>query len=740
MSTSLIGAAVTRIDGPLKVTGAAPYAVDHPVENLAYGVGVASTIGNGRVTRVDASAAEKMSGVLAVLHHGNSLRLYRPGGPFEQESRAGESRPPFEDDTVYYYGQFVALVVANTFAQANAAAAAVKVEYAAEKPAVVLEEQDRAPGDPKQHYQRGNPEEAFAGAPVRIDYTYETPTETHNPMEMHGTIAVWNGDRLRLYETTQGVVNHRNVLSEMLGVPLDRIEVISPFCGAGFGGKLFPWPQSLLAAMAAKKVNRPVQVVVPRSLEFTTVGHRPRTQQRMRMGAQQDGTLVAIVQDVLQPTSKIDSFTENCTGVTRMLYSCPNVATTQEVVSLNIGTPTPMRGPGTTPGLYALDAAMDDLALKLNMDPLQLRLKNYAEKDESENLPFSGKHLKECYQVGAERFGWAKRNPAVGSMKSGNEILGWGMGTSTWHAGRGSATVRVRLGADGRVRTSSATQDIGTGMYTVFAIVVAQKLGIPIDRVDVALGDTALPPGPMSGGSTATASVLPAIDQATDKVTQLLFELATRTAGSPFEKADARTLALTNGRVHGQGQDPESGVPFEKLLQLRRVASLEAEAHTGGADETGKYSSHCFGAQFIEVAWDPGIARLRVTRSVTAIDAGRIISEKTARNQILGGVVWGISMGMFEETIYDPRNAKPINNNYADYLIPTNADIEQMECHFVQYPDLHLNEYGARGLGEIGLTGVASALTMAVYHATGIRVRRLPIRLENLMSGQQRSA
>ncbi|HZZ40190.1 MAG TPA: molybdopterin cofactor-binding domain-containing protein, partial [Acidobacteriaceae bacterium] len=328
----------------------------------------------------------------------------------------------------------------------------------------------------------------------------------------------------------------------------------------------------------------------------------------------------------------------------------------------------------------------------------------------------------------------------VGSMKRGNEILGWGMGTATWHAGRGSATVRVRLGADGRVRASSATQDIGTGTYTVFAVVVADKLGISLERVDVVLGDTALPPGPMSGGSTATASVLPAIDKATDNVTSLLFELATRTPGSAFEKSDPRTLALTNGRVHAQGQAAESGVPFEKLLQLRRLASLEAEAHTGGAEETGKYSSHCFGAQFLEVAWDPGIARLLVTRSVTVIDAGRIISEKTARNQILGGVVWGISMGMFEETIYDPRTGKPINNNYADYLVPTNADIEQMECHFVQHPDLHLNEYGARGVGEIGLTGVASALTMAVYHATGIRVRKLPIRLENLMSAPAMTA
>jgi xanthine dehydrogenase YagR molybdenum-binding subunit len=517
-------------------------------------------------------------------------------------------------------------------------------------------------------------------------------------------------------------------------VPLDKVQVISPFCGSGFGGKLFPWPHSMLAAMGAMRLNRPVKVSVPRTMMFTTVGHRPLTHQHFRIGAAQDGKLLSLQHDVLQPTSMIDSYTERCTGVTAMMYSCPNVSATQYVIPMNIGTPTPMRGPGITPGLYALDAAMDDLAIKLNMDPLELRLKNYSETDEGEGKPFSSKHLRECYQTGADRFGWSKRNPKVGSMRDGDEILGWGMGTATWDAGRGAAEVRVRLTADGRARASSATQDIGTGTYTVFAQVVAEKTGLPLDRIDVVLGDTSLPPGPMSGGSTATASVLPAIARASEAAIALVAQAASRTPGSPFEKADPKTLTMTEGRLHAQGQSPESGVPFEQILKMRRLAALDGQAHAAPDPADKKFSSYSFGAQFVEVGWDPGIARLRVRRTLTVIDAGKIINEKTARNQILGGVVMGIGMGIFEETYYDPRTAKPLNNNFADYMVATNADVPEMECIFVQYPDLHLNEYGARGVGEIGLTGMASAITMAVWHATGVRVRKLPVRLEELMN------
>ncbi|MFP5230699.1 MAG: xanthine dehydrogenase family protein molybdopterin-binding subunit [Acidobacteriota bacterium] len=745
MSTSIIGASVSRVDGPLKVTGKAAYALDHPLKNVAWGVPVASTVGKAKITRIDSSAAERMPGVLAVLHHGNTEQLFRPAGQWEH-SRASEARPPFEDDNVYYYGQYVALVVANTFEQATAAANAVKVEYDAQKPSVTFDD-GPVPDHPRVHYSRGSAGQAFSGAPVQIDETYEIPTETHNPMEMHATIAVWDGDKITMYETSQGVMNHQQVMSEMLGMPVDRIHVISPFQGSGFGGKLFPWPQSLLAAVGAKKVNRPVKVQVPRNLMFTTVGHRPMTRQRMRLGATQDGKLVSIQHDVTQPTSMVDTFLEGCTGVTTMLYSCENVAANQTLVERNIGTPTPMRGPGIVPGLFPLESAMDELAIKLNMDPLDLRLKNYSEEDESFNpaRPYSSKRLRECYQTGAEKFGWSKRTPQVGSMKRGNEILGWGMATATWHAGRGAATVRVRLNADGTARATCATQDIGTGTYTVFAQIVSEKTGIPIDKIEVVLGNSSLPPGPTSGGSTVTATVSPAIAMATKGAIDRVIAAAQTIPSSPFHPdnlpaGDPVTLVMTAGRVHAMDKPPESGVPFDEILRAGKLAALENEARTApDPSKEHQYSAHSFGAQFIEVAWDPGIAHLRVSRALSVIDAGRIINHRTGRNQILGALVMGIGMGMFEETIYDPRNAKPLNNNFADYLVATNADIPELECIFVEYPDLHLNEYGARGIGEIGLAGVASALTMAVYHATGVRVRKLPVRIEDLIGGPMRA-
>ena len=747
MSTSIIGAPVTRVDGRAKVTGAAQYAVDHSPSNVAFGYPVWTTVGNARIANIDTSAAERMPGVLAVLHHGNTDPLFRPAERFEPYSRAGEVRPPFEDDQVYYYGQYVALVVANTFEQAQAAASAVRVEYQPRPSVVTLAAAPAPQQPPLLHYLRGNAVQAFDRAPVRIDQTYEIPTETHNPMELHATTAVWDGDRLTLYESSQGVVNHQHVMSEMMGIPVDRVTVLSPYIGSGFGGKLFPWPHSMLAAMAARRVQRPVKVQVPRDLMFTTVGHRPLTHQHVRIGATQDGKLLSIEHDVQQPTSLVDTFVENCIGVTSMLYSCPNVGTQQQLIPMNIGTPTPMRGPGIVSGLFPLESALDELAVQLKMDPLDLRLKNYAEQDESYDppRPFSSKRLRECYQAGAEKWGWSRRTPQVGSMRRGNEIVGWGMATATWHAGRGSATVRVRLNADGTARASCATQDIGTGTYTVFAQVVAEKTGIPIDKIEVVLGDSSLPDGPTSGGSTATATVLPAVDQATQGAIGRVIAVAQQTPGSPFYPGDhAQTagdppkLAMTAGRIHLADRPPESGVPFGEIIAGARLAALDAEARTApDPRDEHRYSSHSFGAQFIEVTWDPGIARLRVSRGLTVIDAGRIINQKTGRNQILGAVVMGIGMGIFEETLYDPRNAKPLNNNYSDYLVATNADVPDLDCIFVEYPDLHLNEYGARGIGEIGLAGVAPALTAAVYHATGVRVRRLPVRVENLMAGSQ---
>jgi xanthine dehydrogenase YagR molybdenum-binding subunit len=733
MSSSVIGEAITRIDGRLKVTGGAKYAADYPIEKLAYGVAVPSTIANGKIARIDSAKAEGMPGVLAVFHHGNFDKLYHPAGAFEELSRPGESRPPFEDEKVYYYGQFVALVVADTFQQAQDAAANVRVTYDEKAPLVLLNQAPPSSITAANKYSRGDADSAFQKAPVQLDATYTTPTETHNPMEMHATIAVWNKDKVTLYEASQGVVNHRNVMSEMLGIPLENIEVISKFIGSGFGGKLFPWPHSLLAAVAARKVGRPVKVSVPRTLMFTTVGHRPATQQRMRLGATQDGKLVSFRNDILQHTSLVDDYVEDCTQVSSLLYDCPNNTAIQHLAHLNVGTPTPMRGPGRTPALFAIESAMDELAIKLNMDPVEIRLKNYAETDEASNLPWSSKHLREAYQTGAERFGWSKRNPKVGSMRNGDLILGWGMATCTWPAGRHAAEVRVRLLADGTARASCATQDIGTGTYTVFAEVVSDKTGIPLDKIQVVLGDSALPPGPTSGGSSATSTVLPAIVEATQKAVDAVIQVAVRTPNSPFQNAEAKTLKMTQGRIHAQEKSPDTGVPFQDILALRNLVGLDGHARTDADPNMKKFSTHSFGAHFCEISFDPGIARLRVTRWLSVIDGGRMINAKTARNQILGGVVMGIGMGLFEATIYDTRNGHPINNNFADYMVPVNADIPEMDCVFLDYPDTVLNEYGARGIGEIGLTGVASALTSATYHATGVRVRDLPIHIEHLL-------
>jgi len=744
MSTSPIGTPVSRIDGPKKVSGRACYAIEHPMPNLAFAAAVTSTVGSGGITAIDTADAEKMPGVLAILHHGNAGRLYRPAGALEEMSRPGESRPPFEDENIYYYGQYVALVVADTYEQARDAASQVKVSYDVKKPLVRMRDSPLGGGSklageanapaPKAQYSRGDAEAAYQQAPVKLDYTYITPVETHNPMEMHGTLAVWEGDRLTLYESSQGVVNHHNVASQVLGMPPENIEVISRFIGSGFGCKLFPWPHSWLAAMAAKKVNRPVQFALPRSLMFSCVGHRPSVEQHIRIGATQEGHLTALLNDVRNGTSFVDEFLEDCVDPTKMLYSCPNVAARQIEVKLNVGTPTPMRGPGRTPALFGLESALDELAIKLNLDPLEVRLRNYAEKDESDGRPWSSKHLREAYQMGAEKFGWSRRNPQVGSMRNGSEILGWGMATCTWPAHQRAADVRVRLLADGTARASCATQDIGTGTYTIFAEIVSDRTGIPVDKIDVVLGDSSLPPGPTSGGSSATSTVIPAIAMATDKAMQAVLKAAPKAADSPFAKADPKSLKFSQGRVHAADQTPDSGVRFQEILLANNLVGLDGQASTNETEAQKKYSTHSFGAHFCEISYDPDIVRLRVTRWLTVMDGGRMINLKTARNQIIGGVVMGIGMALFEETIYDARNAQPVNDNYADYLVCTNADVPDIDVVFLDYPDTVMSEYGARGIGEIGLTGCASALTMATYHATGIRIRELPIRIEKLIS------
>ena len=734
-----------RVDAPLKVSGTALYSSDYHFPGMLYAVPVCATIAKGEITSLDVSAAEAMPGVKAVYHRKNIGPLFRtiPASGFA--AYMDERRPPFEDDTIRYYGQYVAAVVAQTFEQATAAASAVKVTYKAEKPDVreQLEfEPEKSDLKPKKDNERGDPDAAFAAALVKVDQTYRTPVETHNPIELHASVAVWDGQSFTLYETTQAVGNHREVMAQMLGVPLENVRVISRFLGSGFGGKLWPWTHCMIAACAARDLNRPVKLVVTRQTMFQSVGHRPNTQQHVRLGASPDGKLTAFIHESLNHTSILDKYEEGCSEATPYQYSVANLRSTTDVVRRNVGTPTSMRGPGAVPGLFATESAMDELAVALKMDPVEFRIKNEPTMDEGLKLPFSSRHIVECYKVGAEKFGWSRRTPAVGSMKKDGLTLGWGMAGCSWIAERMESEATVELRRDGTARVSCGTQDIGTGTYTVLAQIVSEKTGIPPSRIEVVLGDTSLGSGPISGGSWATASVIPSVLEATKKATDQALSIAVlppsgveAPKAGPFSGKKPAELEFSGGRIHLKGSAPESGVAFEQVLRDANIQATSGQGKsTGTLGAPGKkFSTHSFGAQFAEVTWQPEIARLRVSRIVTVIDAGRILNPKPGRNQIEGAVVMGVGMALFEETSYDPRNGAPINANLADYIVSTHPDCPQIDVTFLDYPDMVVNELGARGIGEIGLAGVAPAITAAVYHATGVRVRSLPVKIEDLL-------
>jgi xanthine dehydrogenase YagR molybdenum-binding subunit len=742
---SPIGRSTPRVDGPLKVSGGAKYTSDLHFPEQLYAVPVEATIANGRVVKLDTAAAEKMPGVRAILHRENIGKIFRSTRGPGFAGITDERRPPFEDDVVRYYGQYVALAVADTFETAKAAADAVRVTYQKEKANVDIElkaddepqvvDTTLAPTNRLQS-ERGKAEQAFASAPVKFEQTYITPTETHNPIELHATTAIWDGDNLTLYDSTQGVVNFRGVLAQMFGLPKENVRVISKFLGSGFGGKLFPWTHSPLAAAAARKLGKPVKLVVSRKMMFQTVGHRPRTQQRVRLGATPDGKLVSLQHDYVNHQAILDDYHENCGEATPFHYSVPNLRVSFGRARRNVGSPTSMRGPGAVPGLYATESALNELAAQLKIDPVKLRILNEPKIDESLGIPFSSRHLLECFELGAQKFGWSRRTPEVGSMKRDGLTLGWGMASCAWLAERFAVAANVELRDDGTTRVACATQDIGTGTYTILAQLAAEKIGVPLDKVEVSLGDTALPEGPISGGSMATPSVVPAVFAAADAAINALLSLATTAPGSPFAKRGADELAFAEGCVFVKADGPATGVPFGDLLRrtnLRLITGSGKSEATFG-DLEPKFSKHSYGCHFIEVTWQPEIARLRVSRVVTVIDAGRIMNPLAGRNQIEGAVVMGIGMALFEHTSYDPQNGAPINSNLADYIITVNADAPPIEVHFLDFPDKEINEIGARGIGEIGLAGVAAAITDAVHHATGVRVRTLPVKIEDLLS------
>src|ERR1700710_434184 len=568
----VIGGDFSRIDGPLKVSVTATYTADFNLAGMLYAVPVCATIASGRITRLNTDAASGMAGVRAVFTRENIGKFYRAGFAFD--ARADEKRPPLEDDTISYYGQFVALVVADTFEQATAASRAVKVAYAAKLPDV--RKQMPAENAPSVDTQRGDPNAAFVAAPnaLKIDQTYTTPIETHNPIELHATVAVFDGTSYTFYETSQSIVNQRLVMAQMLGVSEDQVRVIMKYLGSGFGGKLFPWSHSLLAGAAARNLQRPVKLVVTREMMFHNVGHRTSTQQRMRLSTTPDGRFTSFQQDYVYQTARRETRKENCGETTGYLYSSPNLRVTAALARRDIAPSTSMRGPGAVPGLFAIESAVDELAIKLNVDPLRLRLINEPAMDESRNVPFSSRHLKECLTVGAEKFGWSNRTATVGSMRRDGLMVGWGMAAGSWAARRLPTEAIVELHADGTARVATATQDIGTGTYTILAQMVANLTGIALNKISVVIGDTRLPPGPLYGGSMVTESLVPAVTQATREAVQQLLATAAGADNSPFKGQSVDVLGFEQGMVYRKGTSPGAGVPFERILAPAQVSIL----------------------------------------------------------------------------------------------------------------------------------------------------------------------
>ncbi|MFC3283976.1 xanthine dehydrogenase family protein molybdopterin-binding subunit [Litchfieldella rifensis] len=729
---AIVGQRTPRVDGEDKLTGHADYTGELHVDGMLYGYPVPATIAHGSLESLELDAARHMPGVVDILHHGHFPALHRSPNSLKHGDRVSEERLPFEDERIHYHGQYVALVVAETFEQARAAAYRVTARYRHDDdamPSLLLSEAEGILLDDA-GYSRGDAAAAFQIAPVTVDETYRIEAESHLPMEMHATLAEWRdgGQRLVVHEATQGVIYQRNALARVFAMPQESIEVISHYIGSGFGNKLFMWPHAVATVAAARMLGRPVKVVVPRQQDMMNGGNRPASRQRIRLGAERDGRLTSIMHDSTTETARVDRYVDHCGNATPSAYACDNVTTTQRIVAVNHGTPCMMRAPGETSGLYALESAIDELAIALAMDPVELRLFNYAASDPKSGLPWSSKQLDKCLTRAAKRFGWKSRDPAIGSMRDNDEIIGYGMASATWSAGRQPCEARVELRADGSLFVACGTQDIGTGTYTVVAQAAAELSGLPVEKVEVKLGEASLPAGPLSGGSMTTATTLPAVAAAVRDALHALKEVATR-PGSTFDGVAPQSIRVAEGAL----VTDDRRASYAEILGRQRLSSVNGSGSAKPGNERKQYGFRSFGAHFVEVRWDPGISRLRVARVVSSIDVGRAINPATARNQVEGAIVMGIGMALLERLDYDPRDARLVNANVSDYRVPVHADMPEIDVELLDYPDFRCNEFGARGIGEIGLTGVAAAIANAVHHATGKRIRHLPINLEKLM-------
>ncbi len=724
-----IGDPIIRLDGRAKVTGTAKYAAEFEVPNAAYGLLVTSIIPLGTITRIDTRAAERVPGVLLIMTPANAPQLPNHGEAGKNPP-AGRVLSLLQDPDVHYNNQPIAVVVAETFEAAKQARDLLDIRYK-ETPAKLDFEAgfpDAHPGKNKvpAELSDGDPAVGLQQAAVKIDQIYTTPIQNHNPLETHATIAEWNGELLTLHDSTQYVFGVKRTVAKTLGIPEDNVRVLCPYTGGGFGSKGSTWSHVVLTAMAAKVAKRPVKLMLERSQMFGPVGSRSRTHQHIVLGAKADGALTVIQHHCFSYTSLLEDFVETSAAQTRMLYASPIIDTSHKLVPLSLGTPTFQRAPGEAPGTWALEVAMDELACALKMDPIALRLKNYAEIDPTSHKPFSGKHLRECYSQGAEKFGWSRRNPEPRSQREGNLLIGRGMATATYPANRSQAQAAVRFEPNGRVTVLSGTQDLGTGTYTIMAQIAAATLGMSVALFDAKLGDTKLPQGPVSGGSQTAASVTPAVQAAAQQAVLKLITLEIGNPASPFHNAQPEELDFKAGKLFRKSA-PADGIPFTEVIARNGNAPVEAKASAEVNQDVEEFSQHSWGAVFAEVAVDEALGTIEVRRITAVYDVGTLLNERTAYSQLIGGIVWSQSLLTHEETHIDGRVGRPVNNNLAEYHVPVNLDIHAIEVSALNIPDKNFNPLGARGVGEIGITGASAAIANAVFNATGKRVRELPM-------------
>jgi xanthine dehydrogenase YagR molybdenum-binding subunit len=734
-----IGTPTPRVDGRAKVTGAAKYAAEFNVPGLAHASIVPAAIAKGRIAGIDASEALAVDGVIDVLTHANRPNMADNDKAYMDDVAPGGSPfRPLYDEMIKFSRQPVALVVAEDADTARFAASLVRVAYSEEQSATDLHGrldaafalgEDSFALTPAQP--RGDAQAAFAAAEVRHAAEYYTAIEHHNPMELFATTVAWDGGgKITVFDKTQGVQNVQRQVVGVFEMRPEDVRVLSPFVGGAFGAGLRPQYQVLLAVLAARHLERSVRLVLTRA-EMYTLSYRPGTVERLALGASADGRLASTMHEAIAMTSQYEEFARKDTIWSGALYKSPNAKYAHKLTRLDLPTPGDMRAPGAASGVYALECAMDELAVALKMDPVELRLINYSDRDQNADIPYSSKALRECYRQGAEAFGWDKRSPEPRSMRDGRQLVGWGMATGVWEALQVPFGVRVALSADGKAEIASGTSDIGTGTYTIMTQVAADMLGLPLEDVTVTLGDSSLPPTPVEGGSWTAASTSAAIVKACDAVREELLGLAQKLPNSPLAGARPQQVALVGGRIVST-EDASRAVPIVDAMRSGQVGRI-AHERTSDADDDGKYARNTHTAVFAEVTVDEELGVIRVTRVVDAVAAGRILNTKTAHSQIMGGVIWGIGMALHEATHVDHRFGRVMNANIAEYLVPVSADVQDVQVIFVDEPDAIINPLGIKGVGEIGIVGVAAAIANAVYHATGKRVRDLPITLDRLL-------